>query len=106
MILRDFWKKAMEKLDKFAAFLPAIGEQIKIHIEEGDVEAIRARVRELREATAALDRFGDRLEKRIADSELDAVEAIESLGDLDEAIDELEDVVKGYDEDDSPSPEG
>ena len=37
MILRQLWAKAMEKLGKFAAFLPMVGSQLAIDLEAGDV---------------------------------------------------------------------
>lgn len=102
MFLRSLWDKAIEKLGRFAAFLPMIGTQIKFDLENGDVAGVTARAHELREAAAALVNVSNKLDEVVADGSVNAVEATETLDKLDRAFDELEDVVKGYDEDDKP----
>ena len=100
MIFRSLWEKAIEKLGRFAAFLPMIGAQIQFDLDDGNVEGIRSRAHELREASSALGKLADKLEAVVADGSVDAVEITETLGELDVCLDEMEDVAKGYDEDD------
>jgi cytochrome b len=103
MILRNLWDKATAKLGRFAAFLPMLGEQIRIDLEEQNVESITKRTHELRESAAALVAMADALDAAVADGVLDANEGAEVLAKLDVAIDEIEDVFTGEDEDDPPA---
>lgn len=102
MLINELLDKAGEKLGKFAGFLPAIGEQLKIAIKEGNADKIRARTKELREAGEAQIKFANQLDAHIADNVENGVELVEDLRELDEVLDQWEDVFKGYDEDDEP----
>lgn len=106
---RDFlgkiWDKITARLGSFAAFIPMVAEKVKIAIAENDGEKARAHGEELIEAGEALKVLGRKI---VSATEKDpdgviritAAEGSEVTLALAAAVDEIEDVVKGYDEDD------
>jgi len=98
--LKDLWAKAMLKLGAVASFVPAIAAQINVALDAGDAAKLRAHAVELKEAGQAQIDLGDALLIATEDGTLDLVEGSEIALKIERMLDELEDVAKGYDEDD------
>jgi hypothetical protein len=107
----SFLTKAFEavsgKLGGIAVFIPAIAERIRVAIKSRDVEkvkkgvaSLRARNVELREVCDGIDDFCDYADAAVADGQLDGIEMGRAGLKLEKIVDEAEDVLRGYDEDD------
>ena len=97
--LGNLWDRAEAALGPIAQFIPAIAANIKVNLASGDVTAIKARVVELQEAAAALGGLASHLEVVIADGSVSLDETAAIALKLENFIDQIEDVAKGYDED-------
>jgi len=108
-ILGPLWDSAMEKLGNFSSFVPAVLSQIKVKLSEGDAAGVHQRGVELVEAGQALSNLGQKLaDATLPDADgqitLTPTELADAAVALEHAIDEFEDVMKGFDEDDAPAP--
>jgi hypothetical protein len=90
-------------------FIPTIVAQVRAALASRNVEKILALANRL-EATAieerehadSLDALASHLKQIVADGHVDGIEMTEGLKLLQTSLDELEDVIKGSDEDDAP----
>ena len=98
--LSNLAAKVLLKLGPIASFLPGILDTLKISLEEGDADGVGKRAKELKEAGLALAAVGEKLELAAADGTLTGTEIVEGVKALEIAIDEIEDVITGVDEDD------
>ena len=96
--LAGLWDKVTSKLQGFGKFLPLIASQIKVAIDDQDVEKINAHLDqfdEMLEQGAVLSRA---IRDAAADGELTATEAGPILLELEKFIDEAEDIGDGKDD--------
>ena len=105
----DLWDKAMAKLGIFASFIPGIASELKVAVETDDGEKARRHGIELVEAGEALKVLGQSVvdatqEDRDGVIRITAAEGSDILLKLEAAIDEIEDVATGRDEDDQVVP--
>ena len=95
--LTNLWNKFLAKLGSVAAFIPGIAESVKIAIESGDVEKVRAHATQLKELAAAIDFLADAALDATDDGSITLVEGSELALAIESVIDEADDVIKGYD---------
>jgi len=103
--LEALWARAMKALGPIAGVVPTIAKNIKIGISDGNVEKIRGHVVELQEAAAALGGLASHIEVAISDGSVDLEEGAAIALKIEYFVDQMEDVVKGFDED-KPSTNG
>lgn len=103
--LERLYDKAIARMGSLASFVPMIAKNLKAAIAEGDVEKIKRHTHELRELSAAQIKLADTVDAAVADGNIDLVEGAEIAVEFERVIDEAEDVIKGFDEDDAVVPE-
>lgn len=75
--LTNLWAKILLRLGTLAAFIPPIAEQIKIAIEAGDVEKVRALTAKAREKFTDGLALCDKVDEVLADGNLTIAEGSE-----------------------------
>ena len=97
----------ISKLGKWSFIVPLLLAQLKKALTKSDIAKvtalaaqIRARAHEMREAADAIEHVADEAEAAAMDQTVDADEVIAVLADCTKAVDELEDIATGKDEDD------
>lgn len=99
--LANLYQTIESRLGALGGLIPTIASTVKIALVEGDVEKITTRTAELREATAALDNLAGVLDAAVADGQVSLAEGAEAALALEAAVDQIEDIIRGYDEDDA-----
>lgn len=97
-------EKVESRLGPAASLIATLGKEIKVSIEEGDLKAVQARIHEAREAAGSLTLVCDHFDMALSDGSLSATEIGGGALLLSSLLDQMEDVVTGVDEDDSPLP--
>lgn len=96
--LTKLWDKLMAKLGAIAGFIPGIAAALKVAIDEGDVDKVRAHAMQLDQFADALKRFAAAAIEATDDGTLDLVEGSELALLLEAIVDEGDDVIKGHDD--------
>jgi hypothetical protein len=99
---KKFWAVVQDKIGSVSELIEPIGKQIRLPIDQNDIEGARARAHEIKEAGVELTATGDVMLKILEDGTVDVVEGAEFIVQFEKLIDETEDIVTGVDEDDAP----
>lgn len=102
--LRQKFEEVTERLGPVADLIPMIADAVKIGIAPELKQDLLARADEADEAADQLKVLTSVLRQALADDKLSLTESGELILALEKSVDELEDVVTGVDEDDSPPP--
>jgi hypothetical protein len=95
------WNWINEKASGLVAFAEPIAKSLKVAIEAGDVEKIKAHNQELREFHEGGIVFCDTVDEFVADGNVDLYEGATALKMINDQLDQAEDVITGVDEDDA-----
>ena len=96
-------EKVVDKLGPAAGLIANLGDEIRVSLEAGDIDGLRGRIQEAREASEALTNLCDHFDRALEDGSLSATEIGGGALLLNEFLDEAEDVATGVDEDDLES---
>ena len=98
--LSKIWGLIVSKMGPFGGFIVGIVSKIELDINDANVGKIQSRAVEMKEAAGVLDRFADKILAAVEDGTLTIEEGSDLALGMEKVLDEIEDIIKGRDEDD------